>query len=41
LISTQHAEERRTVVVGIGLVGVDRGREAWFDVLELVQGVLA
>jgi len=40
LISTQNAEETRTVLVGIGLQKIDMAREAWFDVLELVQQVI-
>lgn len=40
LISTQNAEETRTVLVGIGLQKIDKAREAWFDVLELVQKVI-
>lgn len=40
LISTRNPEETRTVLVGIGLQKVDMAREAWFDILELIQQVV-
>lgn len=40
LISTRNPEETRTLVVGIGLQKIDMAREAWFDILELIQHVV-
>lgn len=40
LISTRNPEETRTLVVGIGLQNFDMAREAWFDILELIQHVV-
>ncbi|KAI1191086.1 hypothetical protein F5B17DRAFT_365617 [Nemania serpens] len=39
-IARRDADERRTLVVGLGLQRLRRDREAFFDVLELVQKVL-
>lgn len=39
-IVTKSPDETRTVVVGFGLAKVDLEREAFFDLLELVQKVL-
>lgn len=39
-ITTRNPEETRTVLVGFGLVKVELEREAFFDLLELVQKVL-
>ena len=39
-IATKDPEEMRTVVVGFGLVEVEQDREAFFDLLELVQQVI-
>lgn len=40
LISTRNPEEGRTVLVGFGLLKLDIGREAFFDMMELLQKVL-
>ncbi|KAE9374140.1 hypothetical protein N431DRAFT_404664 [Stipitochalara longipes BDJ] len=40
LIATRNPEETRTVVVGLGLQKVDMEREAFFDLLELLQKVI-
>ncbi|TDZ53444.1 hypothetical protein C8034_v007347 [Colletotrichum sidae] len=40
LISTRDPEDRRTLVLGLGLTKVDHEREAFFDTIELVQTVL-
>jgi len=40
LISSRNPEEMRTVLVGIGLQKIDMAREAWFDILELIQKVV-
>lgn len=40
LISTRNPEETRTVLVGIGLQKIDMAREAWFDILEIIQQVV-
>lgn len=40
LIATRNPEDTRTVVVGFGLSKVDMEREAFFDMLELVQKVI-
>ncbi|KAF4931268.1 hypothetical protein CGCVW01_v000496 [Colletotrichum viniferum] len=40
LISTRDPEDRRTLVLGLGLNKVDTEREAFFDTVELVQKVL-
>lgn len=39
-IATRSPEERRTILVGFGLEKVELEREAFFDLLELVQNVL-
>lgn len=39
-IATRNPEEMRTVLVGFGLQKVDMEREAFFDLLELVQKVI-
>lgn len=39
-IKTRNPDESRTVLVGLGLHKVDMDREAFFDLLELVQKVL-
>jgi proteasome assembly chaperone 3 len=40
VIATRNPEETRTVVVGLGLQKVDMEREAFFDLLELLQKVI-
>ena len=40
LIATRNPEETRTVLVGLGLQKIDLDREAFFDLLELMQTVL-
>jgi proteasome assembly chaperone 3 len=40
LLNARDPEDRRILLVGLGLGSVDGGREAFFDVLELVQKVL-
>jgi proteasome assembly chaperone 3 len=40
IIATRNPEEARTVVVGLGLQKVDMKREAFFDLLELLQKVI-
>ncbi len=40
VIATKNPEESRTVVVGLGLQKVDMEREAFFDMLELLQKVI-
>lgn len=39
-IATRNPEETRTVLVGLGLQNVDVEREAFFDLLELIQKVI-
>ncbi|KAB5562995.1 hypothetical protein GE09DRAFT_1219578 [Coniochaeta sp. 2T2.1] len=39
-LTLRDPEEKRTLVLGLGLRSVDTAREAFFDVLELVQQVL-
>ena len=39
-IATRSPEDTRTVVLGFGLQKVDLEREAFFDMLELVQKVI-
>jgi len=39
-IATRNPEEMRTVLVGLGLMKIDMEREAFFDLLELVQKVI-
>lgn len=39
-IATRNPEETRTVVVGLGLQKVDMEREAFFDLLELIQKII-
>jgi proteasome assembly chaperone 3 len=40
IIATRNPEESRTVVVGLGLQKVEMEREAFFDLLELLQKVI-
>jgi proteasome assembly chaperone 3 len=40
IIAMRNPEETRTVVVGLGLQKVDMEREAFFDMLELLQKVI-
>jgi proteasome assembly chaperone 3 len=40
VIATRNPEETRTVVVGLGLQRVDMDREAFFDMLELIQKII-
>lgn len=40
LVSIRDPEDRRTLVLGLGLNKVDTEREAFFDTIELVQKVL-
>ncbi|KAL2760871.1 hypothetical protein ACRALDRAFT_1078584 [Sodiomyces alcalophilus JCM 7366] len=40
LITLRNPDDRRTLVLGLGLLKVDTAREAFFDTLELVQKVL-
>jgi proteasome assembly chaperone 3 len=40
VIATRNPEERRTVIVGLGLLKVDMEREAFFDIMELLQKVI-
>jgi proteasome assembly chaperone 3 len=40
MIVTKSPEDRRTVLVGFGLQKAELEREAYFDLLELVQKVL-
>jgi proteasome assembly chaperone 3 len=40
VIATRNPEETRTVVVGLGLQKVDKQRESFFDLLELLQKVI-
>lgn len=40
LITLRNPDDRRTLVLGLGLVKVDTAREAFFDTVELVQKVL-
>lgn len=39
-LALRDPDEKRTLVVGLGLRDVDTAREAFFDVLELVQQVI-
>ena len=39
-LSLRNPEEKRTLLLGLGLEKIESGREAFFDVLELVQQVL-
>ncbi|KAI0119331.1 hypothetical protein F4814DRAFT_447144 [Daldinia grandis] len=39
-IARRNSDENRTLVVGLGLKTLKPGREAFFDVLELIQKVL-
>jgi proteasome assembly chaperone 3 len=39
-IATKNPEDTRTVLVGIGLQKLDLGREAFFDLIEMVHKVL-
>ncbi|KAJ9139261.1 hypothetical protein NKR19_g7520 [Coniochaeta hoffmannii] len=39
-LTLRDPEEKRTLVLGLGLKTVDTAREAFFDVLELVQQVI-
>jgi proteasome assembly chaperone 3 len=38
-LSTRAPDDRRTLVVGLGLQKLDTAREAFFDLVELVQQV--
>jgi proteasome assembly chaperone 3 len=40
IIATRNPEETRTVVVGLGLQKLDMEREAFFDMLELLQKII-
>ncbi|ROT42130.1 hypothetical protein SODALDRAFT_347192 [Sodiomyces alkalinus F11] len=40
LITLRNSDDRRTLVLGLGLLKVDTSREAFFDTVELVQKVL-
>jgi proteasome assembly chaperone 3 len=40
IIATKNSEESRTVVVGLGLQQLDMQREAFFDMIELLQKVI-
>lgn len=39
-LNLRDPEDRRTLVLGLGLLKVDTAREAFFDTIELVQRVL-
>ncbi len=39
-LARRDPEDRRTLVVGMGLRGSDAGRETFFDFMELVEKVL-
>jgi len=39
-IARRDAEERRTLIIGLGLQKLRPEREAFFDVLELIQKIL-
>jgi proteasome assembly chaperone 3 len=39
-LSLKNPDEKRTLVLGLGLRRIDADREAFFDVLELVQKVI-
>lgn len=39
-VTMRNPDDRRTLVLGLGLGKVDMARETYFDVLELVQKVL-
>lgn len=39
-LSLRYPDDRRTLVVGFGLIKIDKEREAFFDLLELAQKVL-
>lgn len=38
-IEMRSTDEKRTVVVGLGLTSVDKSRETFFDMIELAQRV--
>jgi proteasome assembly chaperone 3 len=40
VIATRHPEESRTVIVGLGLQKLDMDRDAFFDMLELLQNII-
>lgn len=40
VIATRNPEESRTIIMGLGLQKVDMEREAFFDMLELLQKVI-
>ena len=40
IVVTKSPEETRTIVVGLGLAKIEIEREAFFDLMELVQKVL-
>jgi proteasome assembly chaperone 3 len=39
-LTLRDPDEKRTLVLGLGMKNVDTAREAFFDVLELVQQVI-
>lgn len=39
-LSLRYPDDRRTLVVGLGLMKIDKEREAFFDLFELAQKVL-
>lgn len=39
-IEIRNGDDKRTLVVGLGLVSVDKSRETFFDFIELAQQVL-
>ena len=39
-LSLRNPEDQRTLLLGMGIGKVETGREAFFDVLELIQQVL-
>lgn len=39
-LTLRNPEEKRTLLVALGLEKVESGREAFFDIIELVQQVL-
>lgn len=40
VIATRNPEESRTVIVGLGLQKLDMDRDAFFDMLELLQNII-
>lgn len=39
-LEMRNPDDKRTLVVGLGLASVDKSRETFFDLIELVQKVL-